>query len=36
VVLATAIAVALTVRIAGSRERAAGTAWVSDAHDLRD
>ena len=36
VVLATAIAVAMTVRLAGSRERAAGTAWVSDAHDLRD
>ena len=36
VVLATAIAVAITVRLAGSRESAAGTAWVTDAHDLRD
>jgi hypothetical protein len=36
VALATAVAVAITVRLAGSREAAAGTAWVSDAHDLRD
>jgi len=36
VALATAVAVAMTVRLAGSRERAAGTAWVTDAHDLRD
>jgi len=36
VVLATAVAVAIAVRLAGSRERAAGTAWVTDAHDLRD
>jgi len=36
VVLATAIAVAITVRLAESREHAAGTAWVTDAHDLRD
>lgn len=36
VLLATAIAVALALRIAVSRERLAGTAWVSDAHDLHD
>ena len=36
VVLATAVAVAVAVRLAGSRERAAGTAWITDAHDLRD
>ena len=36
VVLATAIAVALTVRVAAVRQRDAGSAWVSDAHDLHD
>lgn len=36
IVLATAVAVGMTARLAGSRESAAGTAWVSDAHDLRD
>lgn len=36
VLLATAIAVALAMRVAVSRERLAGTAWVSDAHDLHD
>ena len=36
VLLATAIAVALAMRMAVSRERLAGTAWVSDAHDLHD
>lgn len=36
VLLATAIAVALAMRVAISRERLAGTAWVSDAHDLHD
>ena len=36
VLIATAIAVAATVRLAGSRESTAGSAWVSDAHDLRD
>ena len=34
--LATAIGVALVLRIAWARERRAGTAWVSDAHDLHD
>jgi hypothetical protein len=36
VLIATAIAVALAMRVAASRERLAGTAWVSDAHDLHD
>jgi hypothetical protein len=36
VLLATVLAVALVVRVAISRERLAGTAWVSDAHDLHD
>ena len=36
VVVATALTVAIAVRLAGSREQIAGTAWVSDAHDLRD
>ncbi len=36
VLLATALAVALAMRVAISRERLAGTAWVSDAHDLHD
>lgn len=36
VLLTTAIAVALAMRVAISRERLAGTAWVSDAHDLHD
>ena len=34
--LATAVAVALALRAAVGRERLAGTAWVSDAHDLHD
>lgn len=33
---ATWLAVVLTLRVAGARERYAGTAWVSDAHDLHD
>ncbi len=36
VLFGTAIAVALAMRVAISRERLAGTAWVSDAHDLHD
>jgi hypothetical protein len=36
VLLATAMAVALAMRMAISREGLAGTAWVSDAHDLHD
>ncbi len=36
VLLATALAVALAVRVARGRERHAGSAWVSDAHDLHD
>lgn len=36
VLLATAIAAALATRVASIRERIAGTAWVSDAHDLHD
>jgi len=36
VLLATAVTVALTGRIAANRERHAGSAWVSDAHDLHD
>jgi hypothetical protein len=36
VLLATTVAVALSFRVAISRERLAGTAWVSDAHDLHD
>jgi len=36
VLLATLLAVALAMRVAGSRERLAGTGWVSDAHDLHD
>jgi len=36
VLLVTAIAVALAMRVATTRERIAGTAWVSDAHDLHD
>lgn len=36
VLLATALGVALAIRLAGSRERLAGSAWVSDAHDLHD
>ena len=36
VLLATTIAVALAMRVAVSREHLAGTAWVSDAHDLHD
>lgn len=36
VLVATAVAVALLTRIARGRERVAGSAWISDAHDLRD
>jgi hypothetical protein len=36
VLLATAVATALAMRVAGIREHLAGTAWVSDAHDLHD
>jgi hypothetical protein len=36
VLLGTTIAIALTARIAGIRERQADSAWVSDAHDLHD
>ena len=36
VLLATAIATALAMRVAAIREHLAGTAWVSDAHDLHD
>lgn len=36
VLLGTVLAVALTIRLAGSREQIAGSAWVSDAHDLHD
>ena len=36
VLLTTALAVALAMRVAVSRERLAGSAWVSDAHDLHD
>ena len=36
VLLATALVVAVALRIADGRERHAGTAWVSDAHDLHD
>jgi hypothetical protein len=36
VLVLTALAVALAWRIAIGRERYAGTAWVSDAHDLHD
>lgn len=36
VLLATVLASALAMRVAASRERLAGTAWVSDAHDLHD
>ena len=36
VLLATALSVGLALRVALSRERHAGTAWVSDAHDLHD
>jgi hypothetical protein len=34
--LATAIAVALVLKVGRARERFAGEAWVSDAHDLHD
>jgi hypothetical protein len=33
---ATWLTVVLTLRVAAARERYAGTAWVSDAHDLHD
>ncbi len=36
VLLATVLASALAMRVAAGRERLAGTAWVSDAHDLHD
>jgi hypothetical protein len=36
ILLATGLSVALGVRVAISRERLAGSAWVSDAHDLHD
>jgi len=36
VLLATVLASSLAMRVAASRERLAGTAWVSDAHDLHD
>jgi len=36
ILIATAAAAALTARLAMTRERTAGTPWVSDAHDLRD
>jgi hypothetical protein len=36
VLLGTALAVALVARLAHGRERQIGTAWVNDAHDLRD
>jgi hypothetical protein len=34
--LATSITVGLVLRVASARERAAGSPYVSDAHDLRD
>jgi len=36
VLLATALAVALTVSVGRARVSATGSAWVSDAHDLHD
>jgi len=36
VLLATTVAIVLAARTAGVRERDAGTAWVSHAHDLHD
>lgn len=36
VLVATAIAAGLATRIARGRERVTGSAWISDAHDLRD
>lgn len=36
ILLATALAVALAMRVTISRERLAGSSWVSDAHDLHD
>jgi hypothetical protein len=36
VLLATVLAASLAMRVATNRERSAGTAWVSDAHDLHD
>lgn len=36
VLILTALAVTIAIRIAAGRERFAGTAWVSDAHDLHD
>ena len=34
--LASATAVAIAARVSGARLRSTGSAWVSDAHDLRD
>ena len=34
--LATALAVALALRVGRAREAVAGSAWVGDAHDLHD
>ena len=36
ILLATFLTIGLAMRIAGGRERNAGTAWVGDAHDLHD
>jgi hypothetical protein len=36
ILLASWLAVILASRVAGARARYAGTAWVSDAHDLHD
>ncbi|HEY7600159.1 MAG TPA: hypothetical protein VH741_09550 [Candidatus Limnocylindrales bacterium] len=36
VLIATGVTAALAVRLASSREQLAGSAWVSDAHDLHD
>lgn len=36
IVVATGLALALLVRVARGRARVVGSAWISDAHDLRD
>jgi hypothetical protein len=36
VLLCTVLAIWLSMRLASNRSRYAGTAWVSDAHDLHD
>jgi hypothetical protein len=36
VLMATAVAVVIVLRVASARERHAGTPWVHDAHDLHD